>query len=749
MRPFLWRLAHQHRLRGCVRNDGEGVLLDVYGSETGIDDLLCALKHSPPPLAVIRAIEVEEGTGTPPDDFRIDSSQTTESHTSVAADAATCKACLADILNPSDRRYRYPFTNCTECGPRLSIVRELPYDRANTSMASFDQCELCLKEYKDPTDRRFHAQPNACPECGPRVWLETDRDVDNGGDAIQQAARCLLAGDILAIKGIGGFHLVCDATCDEVVERLRQRKRRYHKPFALMATDVEMVAEFCQINPSSEALLRQSGAPIVVMAKGRASLPEAVAPGQSCLGFMLPYSPLHHLLMREVERPLVMTSGNASHEPQCIDNQEAREKLSEIADGFLMHDRDIVNREDDSVVLSSRDETMFLRRARGYAPQPMDVPPERVSILAMGAELKSTFCLLRDGEAILSQHLGDLEDASTWRDYRRSLQLYQQLYDFRPDAIVVDHHPDYLSSQWGRELAEQWGVPVIPVQHHQAHIAAVMVEHHLPLQTPVLGIALDGLGLGDDGGLWGSEFLLCQGGSAQRLAHFSSVPLLGGFQAMKQPWRNGLAYLANQLDYQQLSESYASLPWFQQIQQQPVAALLRLLERQLNCPMAASAARLFDALASLLGYGPLEVSYEGQAAIEMEAAASQHFDEAAAYDDGYEYAQQQLRWGRLFERVLADLQRGNPAALIAARCHRTIAAGVAHVAHQLCEQHGLQEVVASGGVMQNQLLRRALREELASFGRTLWLPSRVPANDGSIALGQAVIGVWHWANAES
>lgn len=752
-RPAVWRLANVYGIVGQVWNDAEGVLIHAWGSRESLEELVQRLQAEPPPLARIEEI-IRTGLDDsfePPKEFQIVISREGEVRTGVAADAATCPECLAEVLDPANRRYRYPFTNCTHCGPRLSIVRAIPYDRANTSMASFPMCPQCQSEYEDPADRRFHAQPNACDDCGPRVWLE---NVDGnrlapeeGNDVIETAARLIHQGRIIAIKGIGGFHLACDAGNEDAVNCLRKRKHRYHKALALMARDIDMVARFAEVSKKEAVLLRDSAAPIVVLNRAGAALATGVAPGQNTLGFMLPYTPLHHLLMQGMTRPMVMTSGNRSDEPQTIDNRNVHQRLDQIADCFLLHDRDIVNRLDDSVLRVADDKPRFLRRARGYAPQPILLPEGFAAagnILAMGGELKNTFCLLKEGRAILSQHIGDLEEAVTQKDYRDSLQLYRQLFDYQPSMIVVDKHPNYLSTRLGHAIAEEEGVPLLEVQHHHAHIAACMAENGLPFDTgKVLGVALDGLGFGEDGTFWGGEFLLADYRGFERLAHFQPVPMLGGAQAMREPWRNTFAQLRNTLGWERVSSDYPELDIVRFLNDKPLATFQTMAEKGLNSPMTSSCGRLFDAVAAAIGVCRDGVSHEAQAAIELESLATAEFYKQADHGYPYEFGDEGIRtlgWRRLWEALLEDIRQGTEAATIAARFHQGLVQAVAESARELCRQNSLDTVVLGGGVFQNRLLLEGISERLRAAGINVLSPVKVPANDGGLTLGQAAIG---------
>ena len=748
-RPTVWRLANECGLSGQVCNDAAGVLIHLWGSSSSLDDFVRRLHAEQPPLSRIEEIlrtplhDSEE----PPQGFHIGVSREGEVNTGVAADAATCTECLVEVLDPSSRRYRYPFTNCTHCGPRLSIVSAIPYDRANTSMASFPMCARCQAEYEDPSNRRFHAQPNACAECGPQVWLEDNEThrlkADAGCDVIETAARFIREGSIVAIKGIGGIHLACDAGNEEAVNRLRRRKHRYRKALALMARDINMVKRFAAVSAAESVLLNDKAAPILVLNAEGEALAASVAPGQNTLGFMLPYTPLHHLLMQGLTQPMVLTSGNRSDEAQSIDNRDAHRRLDQIADYYLLHDRDIVNRLDDSVLRLADGKPRFLRRARGYAPQPVLMPknfPTTANILAMGGELKNTFCLLKQGRAILSQHMGDLEEASTYRDYRHNLQLYRQLFDFHPDIIVVDRHPNYLSTQLGRTMAAEEALQLIEVQHHHAHIAACMVEHGLTLESgKVLGVALDGLGFGDNGAIWGGEFLITDYLGFERVAHFQPVPMLGGAQAMREPWRNTFAHLLSMPGWEQVNRQYTHLDIVRFLNSKPLDTLHTMAQKGLNSPPASSAGRLFDAVAAAVGVCRDTAAFEGEAAIALEALATAHFAQQADDAYGFELQHGVLSWAPLWLALLQDLAKGVEQGIIAARFHHAVASAVATTAGQLCAQHGLQRVVLSGGVFQNRLLLEQTTLLLRGQGLSVLSPVATPANDGGLSLGQAMI----------
>ena len=752
-RPMVWRLARELQLQGDVRNDGSGVLIRVLGRTTQIDELCTRLQTDCPPLARIDAVQrTALETLNDVDGFQIVASEGGRVATGIVPDSATCPACRDEIFDIGDRRFRYAFTNCTHCGPRLSIVRAIPYDRANTSMSVFPMCEACATEYRDPGDRRFHAQPNACPSCGPRLRL-LDRDGNDLAagtieDLIAVVNDMLYHGAIVAIKGIGGYHLACDASNASAVTELRQRKRRYHKPFALMARDLDGVRRFCNVDDNEAALLASVAAPVVLLrTHGRQSLPADIAPGQTSLGFMLPYSPLHHLLLAQWEGPLVMTSGNLSDEPQCTHDQDAGDRLQGLVDAFLVHDREIVNRVDDSVARVVLGRPWLLRRARGYAPAPLRLPAgfeTAPRVLALGGELKNTVCLLRDGEAIISQHLGDLEEAKTALEFQRTVTLYRELFEFTPDVIAVDRHPDYRSTRFGETLAEAEGIPIDAIQHHFAHVASVLADSGRAIDAPpVIGIALDGLGFGSDGHLWGGEFLLADYRDFRRLAHLKSARLPGGSQAMREPWRNTYAHLVEHIGWASYLGDFAGTELAGWLQQQPLPVLDTMLQRGLNAPWSSSCGRLFDAIAAALGVCRAEATYEGQAAIELEALAERHVGDPGVYPfdvlESTDGAPWQLDPRPLWRELLEDVVRGVDAACIAARFHQGLACAVADLGVRLARIHGCDSVALSGGVMQNRLLFEALTARLTHAGLQVLSHSLVPANDGGLALGQAVI----------
>ncbi len=756
-RPTVYRLAKVLGLTGDVCNDGEGVLIRVSGSEEKITEFVNKLYQECPPLARINEVIRSPCLGEFYfDDFVISSSVNSVVKTEISPDAAICPQCHQDIFDPFSRYFRYPFTNCTHCGPRLTIIRAIPYDRNNTSMVNFSMCKKCEKEYQDVENRRFHAQPVACFACGPRAWLERAdgkpviSDMFSMLDDVDAVCTLLQMGEIIAIKGLGGFHLACDATLENAVIKLRNRKQRYHKPFALMARDINIISEYCEINDLEKELLTSSAAPIVLLKiKNNSKLASSIAPGQNTLGFMLPYTPLHHLILRRMKVPIVLTSGNISDEPQCINNEDAKDKLSKIADYFLLHNRDIVNRVDDSVVRIIDNKIQTLRRARGYAPAPIILPPGFAKIppiLAMGSELKNTFCLLREGEAILSQHLGNLENAAAFNAYQETLNLYLNLFAHKPEIIAIDKHPEYLSSKLGKELAKSNNIKLAEIQHHHAHIASCMAENQIALDTkPVLGIAFDGLGYGEDGTLWGGEFLLADYQNFQRLGTFKPMPMIGGKQAIYQPWRNTYSQLINAFMWEELKEKYSDLEIIKFLEHKNPKLLNQIIEKGINSPVTSSVGRLFDAVAAGIGICREQSSYEGQAAIEMEAIADINIlnndEESLNYpfklerSDNIYYIDTSPTW----REIINDIKQHISSAEIAAKFHKNLAITIVQIVNQIRKEHEFHQVALTGGVFQNRILLQQVKMRLEKSEIEVLTHSIVPANDGGLSLGQSVI----------
>lgn len=731
-RPFVWRLAAAHGVLGEVLNDGEGVLIHAEGRS--LDAFATALRSEAPPLARIDSLERSPAARRPGlAGFAIVATAVGTVRTRVTPDAIICPDCRAEIADPAERRYRYPFANCTHCGPRLSIVERVPYDRGATTMRQFPMCHACCTEYEDPADRRFHAQPIACPVCGPRAWVEAG-GCEIAGDAITEAAQRLRAGEILAVKGLGGFHLACDARNEAAVARLRQRKRRPGKPFALMAADLSMVRAHAKASEAEAALLGSSAAPIVLLETRGTPLAPSVAPGHWTLGWMVPTTPLHLLLMEAFGGPLVMTSGNLSGEPQVIGNDEARAKLTPFVDAFLMHNRDIARRLDDSVATVAAGRPRVLRRARGYAPGTLALaegfgaaPP----VTAYGALLKSAICLLRDGEALLSHHLGDLSDLLTAEEFAKADQDYAALFDHAPEVIACDLHPDHHSTTHAEARAAEAGLPIERVQHHHAHVAAAMAEAGWRLDAgPVIGIALDGLGLGPDGTVWGGEVLLADYRSFERLGCLRPVPLPGGDAAQREPWRNLLA----QLDAAGLATEADEI-----LTGRPLAPLRAAMAKGVNAPLSSSAGRLFDAVAAAAGLAPERQSYEGEAAMLLEAASRPHLSAAEPFEFATERAGglTVLDPAPLWAALLADRAGRAEPGLIGARFHKGLVQAVSALARDMVARTGAGAVALTGGVMQNCTLLELLMVELADL--TLLTHGETPPNDGSVALGQAAV----------
>ena len=771
-RPTVYRLARECRLNGEVYNDTEGVLVRLSGSEPNINCFLHRLQTEAPPLARIEAIEttvVEDNWHY--QNFTISQSGYGTGRTDVSADAASCSACLTEVCNPDERRYLYPFTNCTHCGPRLSIVENIPYDRSHTTMADFTLCKDCRREYSNPRDRRFHAQPIACHRCGPKLSIHGDLNntAPYSGTAdqfsffqLQQIYQALNAGKILALKGLGGFHLCCDAGNHEAVTELRRRKHRYAKPFALMCRDLSGIEQYCYVCELEKATLTSAAAPIVLLQRkahpsaGAMPLSDAIAPGSHLLGFMLPYTPLHYLICQQINSALVMTSGNLSAEPQITDNEEAIEKLSDIADSIVYHNRDIANRIDDSVVRCVSGKARLIRRARGYAPQSIALPQgfeQADSILAVGAELKSTFCLIKQGTAIVSQHQGDLENLATFDDYKKNLALYKTLFEFNPQHIAFDQHPEYLSSKLADYTIQQQQLNAVAVQHHHAHITSAMVDNQLPLtHPPVLGVALDGLGYGDDNTFWGGEFLLADYRGYQRVAQFKPTALPGGTQAIKQPWRNTYAHIVNTMDWEQFCNQYADTELSNFLKRMPVATLQQMLAKQLNCPLASSVGRLFDAVAGALNLHAEQVQFEGQAAIALEMLADTNailthtvqpypltIQTSNSVNTQSGTPMLQINTNTLWPALLRDLQQGESKSLISTRFHAGLIDTITHLIDQLSQMFNFNSVALSGGCMQNAILLQGLEQALKKRQLRCLTHATVPANDGGISLGQAAI----------
>ncbi|MFP3980334.1 MAG: carbamoyltransferase HypF [Desulfobacterales bacterium] len=737
-RPFIYQLARHYGLTGMVANTATGVQIHVEGQGGDVDGFIADIRSHAPPLShiteVFEAQAAFEGFG----EFSISPSRSGQLRTTlISPDVSICQDCYKELFDPHDRRYGYPFINCTNCGPRYTIVDDIPYDRANTSMKHFPMCPECRAEYEDPQSRRFHAQPNACPECGPHLTL-----LDSTGghipcaEPIGAAARYLKEGYILAVKGLGGFHLAVDAQNAQAVDRLRMRKHRAEKPFALMAADIAAAESFAHVTPEENALLQSPRRPIVLLKKRFPNrIAGNVAPQNRYFGTMLPYTPLHCLLMARGFSSLVMTSGNLSEEPIAIANHEAVDRLSGIADVFLVHNRDIYIRSDDSIVCSAAGDTRVLRRSRGYVPAPVFLDEDLPQILACGAELKNTVCLTKDSHAFVSQHIGDLENIQALDFYRHTIIHMQRILDIEPAYIAHDMHPDYLSTGYAREFEPG---ACIAVQHHHAHIVSCMAENHL--QDDVIGLALDGTGYGTDGAVWGGEVMIACRAAFQRAAHLAYVPMPGGAAAVREPWRMGISYLMDACggDLKDLD-----LRFFDGLNPDHVRLIAEMAEKGVNSPLTSSLGRLFDGVAAIAGIRN-RVNFEAQAAMELEMQAVGDLfplDPGRAYD--YEIRQDngqsfQIPPAPVIRAIVEDLQRGASVRQVSARFHATVIFMFADVCDRIRHATGLQRVVLSGGVFQNVCVLEGMCEVLRARGFSVFTNQFLPANDGGVCLGQAV-----------
>ena len=771
-RPFVYNLARRMDLSGWVLNHSGGVDIEVEGENGAVSAFIDALRAEAPPLAHIESLKAEPIEAHGYDAFEIRKSRREAGRFQlISPDVATCDDCVRELFDLEDRRYRYPFINCTNCGPRFTIIEDIPYDRPNTTMRVFPLCEDCRAEYEDPADRRFHAQPNACPVCGPRIWLvpggrATAPDVPAEAPPSGVETESVLAevetrlrrGEILAIKGLGGFHLACDATQPEVVDRLRGRKRRPHKPFAIMVPTLDDAKAICEVPPEAEALMTSPRCPIVLL-DVRANPPagmavaENVAPNARTLGVMLPYTPLHHLILRDIGRPLVMTSGNLTEVPIAKDNAEALRRLAPLADAFVLHNRDIYARYDDSVVQvvhlpkdaeGEDTETLIqpVRRARGYAPFPIRLPFEAPRLFAAGPLLKNTFALARGRYAFVSQHIGDLERIETLAHYEAALETYQHLFRLEPACVACDMHPDYLSTRFAASYAREHGLPEpLRVQQHKAHIAACLADNGWGADDgPVLGVSFDGTGYGEDGAIWGGEWFVGDYHGMERAAHLAYLPLPGGDAAIRHPWRIAVAYLHALL-------GRCDVPGGLQC---PAEAMMvrQQVERSINTPQTSSMGRLFDAVSALLGICT-EISYEAQAAIEMEHVAGGF---GGPYEGGYPFDLRDDGRGLevglvpLFEALVDAMAGGRPVPEIAWRFHATVAAMIDRVCRRLRAATGVGTVALSGGVFQNRLLLRLVIPRLREAGFDVLIHDQVPCNDGGVSLGQVALATFALAD---
>lgn len=745
-RPWVWTLAQRLELGGWVRNTSSGVDVVVEGGQARLDEFVAALRAGGPPRARIDALVL---TPCPPGGHHrfdiLESSIEPGAFLPVSPDIATCGQCLAEMHDPQNRRWRYPFINCTNCGPRFTIVLDIPYDRPNTTMAKFEMCPRCRAEYEDPADRRFHAQPIACAACGPTLRLVCGAEAPLLGEAALQSAReRLRAGEILAVKGLGGYHLACDACNPEVVARLREGKRREGKPFALMAGTCAEVARHAALSEDATALLGSSERPVVLLPRASGSaLALGVAPGRDFLGFMLPYTPLHHLLLEAAPghpAVLVMTSANLRDEPIAYRDEEAKSRLGAIADAFMLHDRAIHMRTDDSVVAEFRQRAYFFRRSRGYAPTPLTLPSPGPRVLATGGEMKNVFCLTRDGQAFLSHHIGELEHLESHRAFEEGVEHFERLFRIQPELIAHDLHPDALTTRYAIDRAERERVPAVAVQHHHAHIASCMAENGLGDEHRVIGVAFDGAGYGPDGAIWGGEWLIAGYRGYRRPLHLRYTPLPGGDAGTRRPYRMALSWLRR-----------AGVGWAADLS--PVREAhegeLTILERQLdagiNTPPTSSVGRLFDAFASIAGLCH-RITYEAQAAAELEAQARAAGPVGGAYR--FEIGEEDVDPAPAIRAAVEDFRRGESAGTIALRFHRGLARMVVEGCGRLRQQLGIDTVALSGGVWQNMLLLQECTSMLERDGFRVLVHHQVPSNDGGLALGQAVIAS-AWSRQEN
>lgn len=726
-RPAVYRMACEAGVAGSVWNDATGVLIEVEGDTAAVENFLARLKH-PPVRATVESVRIEELSPAGLAGFEIVASRRSGDLTiGMPPDLATCEACARELLDPADRRYRYPFINCTDCGPRFTIIRRLPYDRERTSMAEFAMCERCAREYHDPTDRRFDAQPDACPDCGPQLRLVDPVGCPVDGEPVLDAARLLREGAILAIKGLGGYHLCCDALSDAAVARLRDRKRRPHKALAVMFRSLQQVEEHCFLNEAERAEISGYRRPVVIVARRPgSSLSPLVSPDSPDVGAFLPYTPLHHLLLAEIS-PLIMSSGNLADDPIAKTEEELKGLLGSVADAALVHNREIVRRCDDSVLRLTGEGPLLIRRSRGYVPDAMDLPVGGPPTLGCGGELKNAFCVTRGAQGFVSQHIGDLTDLRAYEFFAEATADLIELLEIEPEIVAHDLHPDFLSTRY----AEKSGIrPRVAVQHHHAHIAAVMAEHGLT--KPVIGVALDGMGLGDDGTLWGGEFLVADLARYRRVCHFATYRMPGGEQATLNPDRMAFSCLLAELNPDD-ARMARLLPG---LDRRARALLRRVIEGEAHAPITSSAGRLFDAVSAMLGLCS-RISYEGQAAIRLQTAATPGVTDVYPFEMG----EAVLSFGPMIRRIAAEVEGGVPAGTVAAMFHNTVAAGVGAVCERVASAEGLSGVALSGGVFQNTLLLRLVTERLRNDGLDVYSHSLLPPNDACLSLGQVVVAL--------
>jgi hydrogenase maturation protein HypF len=739
-RPFVFNLAKRLNLNGYVKNTSRGVVIEVEGERT--EEFIKLLQSSPPPLSRIESIQKEVLEEAGFDEFRILSSEDEGSFTHVSPDVSICEDCRRELMDPSDRRYLYPFINCTNCGPRYSITLRLPYDRPNTTMAPFRMCSQCYEEYHNPEDRRFHAQPNACPVCGPSLRLIINSpEFANFKDLspLEAVIRILKAGGIVAIKGLGGFHIACNAENRRAIVALRQRKGRGNKPFALMAPDIETIERYCYIEPEERRLLLSEQKPIVLLKKKNALLPEEIAPQNRFLGFMLPYTPLHYLLFYQpIDENsknfsvLVMTSGNLSEEPIIHKDEEALQRLSHIVDAFLLHNREIFMRVDDSVVTSE----FFIRRARGYVPEPVRLHIDTGEFLGVGSDLKNTFALTKEGYAIVSQHIGDMDSYKTLQFFEEVLENLSGLYRIVPEAVGADLHPDYYSRRW----ADKQGLQVFYFQHHYAHVASVMAEHNLT--EKVIGIVFDGTGYGTDGTIWGGEFVVADLEGFQRVGHLRYIPLPGGEVSIKEPWRTGLSLLRETFG-EDIQSWIERLGITKRLPMEKVFKVLKVMENTQLCPVSSGCGRLFDAVASLMGVKDIN-TFEAEAPMALEALVVEGISAHYPFDI-IEKEHLIVDYRPLIISLIEDLIKGESLNSVATKFHNTLVEVAVEVTGKISKATALKTVVLSGGVFQNLYLLRRVVQRLKHRGYRVFYNRILPPNDACISLGQVYLLAWRYS----
>ncbi|MEW6001347.1 MAG: carbamoyltransferase HypF [Nitrospirota bacterium] len=753
-RPFVYSLAKSLNLKGFVMNSSKGVTIEIEGD--GSDLFVERLNKEAPPLSQIMEVDVTSMPYHGYQNFQIVQSQDEGSFTLISPDVSICKDCFEELLDWDDRRYLYPFINCTNCGPRYTITKSIPYDRPNTTMSVFKMCKDCDEEYHNPEDRRFHAQPNACPVCGPQVELIVKEENNpsptrgegkgEGDNPIKETIKLLKEGKIIAIKGLGGFHIACDATNEEAVNRLRLKKRKSNKPFALMAPDVETIKEFCEVSEEEEEILISIKRPIVLLKKLDDCLPEAIAPKNPCIGFMLPYTPLHYLLFYYPTPPLppltkggitpnfdalVMTSGNISEEPIVIDNEEAVTKLSGIADAFLVHNRGIFMRVDDSVLRVTGSSLSFIRRSRGYVPDPVPLHEDGPDVLGCGADIKNTFTLTKGSFAIPSQHIGDMENYETLMFFEESLRNLKDVYRVKPEALAYDLHPMYLSTQWA---LRQEDIKKVGIQHHHAHVASVMAEKGI--KEKVIGVSFDGTGYGTDGNLWGGEFLIADAISFKRAGHFKYIPLPGGEVAVKEPWRIGISYIVD-IAGDEAMPYLESVGFIERYGDERVENIMKIIDKRQFSPLSSGAGRLFDAISAILGICDKN-TFEGEAAIALESITLPDIFDDYPVDIKFREPME-IDFSHTILKIIEDLLKEKDKGIISSKFHNTIVTTIMRVVKKLSSQYGIKHVVLSGGVFQNMYLLERAIASLKSTGMEVYIHEKVASNDGGISLGQAYI----------